>query len=117
MIWIEDKTYLNEEVKLDFTRWKKCAFLKCKIIIKYGEFDLVDCKFNDCKFIVDGVAGTIIKFFRDAYPTIPVGEDVKDPVWLFKALNWLNEKNPEGVKDWVYDVLLKVEGIEKEVST
>lgn len=72
MIWVEGQTIENQEIKLDFTRWKKCVFNKCNIIVKYGEFDIVDCGFNDCKITFDGNALVIMKFAKLFVPQLPV---------------------------------------------
>ena len=109
MLWVENEIFENESVKLDFNRWRGCTFNNCEIVVEHGVFDLVGCTFNGCKFTATGHAIAILKIFKVAYPTIPVGEDAKNPVWVFNALNWINKANPESVKKWVYEELLKKE--------
>lgn len=110
MLWTEDKTFLNEVVKLDFTRWKNCTFIGCTLILKYGETDLLGCKFDKCTLILAGPAIPIMKISSVFYPTIPIGKNAsKDQKWTEKALNWINKKNPETVKKWVYETIIEAE--------
>jgi len=74
MIWVDSKVFQNEDVKIDFTRWKNCTFRNCNIIVKYGEYDLVDCKFDGCRLTLEGNAIAIIKVCKLFYPEIPVIE-------------------------------------------
>ena len=74
MIWVEGVTFRNQNVKLDFTRWKKCTFSKCNIIVKHGEFDVIDCDFDNCKLTLDGNAITILKICKLFFPEIPIIE-------------------------------------------
>ncbi len=61
MLWIEEELFENQDVKLDFSRWKKCTFKNCNIIVKYGEFDLVGCHFDNCKLTLEGNAIAIME--------------------------------------------------------
>jgi hypothetical protein len=72
MIWVEAEVFENQDIKLDFTRWKSCTFKHCNIIVKYGEFDLVDCHFDDCRLSLDGNAVTILKICKLFFPEIPI---------------------------------------------
>lgn len=61
MLWVEGELFQNQDVKLDFTRWKNCTFKNCNIIVKYGEFDLVGCHFDKCKLTLEGNAITVME--------------------------------------------------------
>jgi len=74
MIWVESELYENQDIKLDFTRWKECTFKGCNIIVKHGEFDLVNCHFENCKLTLDGNAIAIIKVCKLFFPQIPLIE-------------------------------------------
>jgi hypothetical protein len=74
MIWVEGETFENQDIKLDFTRWRKCIFKGCNILVKSGEFDLVDCSFENCKLTLLGNAIAIIKVCKIFFPEIPVIE-------------------------------------------
>ncbi len=74
MIWVEAEVFTNQDIKLDFTRWKECTFKNCNIIVKYGEFDLVGCNFDKCKLTLDGNAVSILKVCKMFFPQIPVIE-------------------------------------------
>lgn len=77
MIWVESELFENQDVKLDFTRWRNCTFKKCVIIIAHGEFDLVGCNFDDCRLSVVGNAATVIQVAKMFFPEIPVIETSK----------------------------------------
>jgi hypothetical protein len=74
MIWVEGETFENQDIKLDFTRWKNCTFRGCTIIVKDGEFDLVDCRFENCRLSLIGNAVAIIKVCKLFFPEIPTIE-------------------------------------------
>lgn len=74
MIWVEGETFENQDIKIDFTRWKNCTFRECTIVVKYGDFDLVDCHFDKCKLSLIGNAIAIIKICKLFFPEIPVIE-------------------------------------------
>ena len=74
MIWVENELFQNQDVKLDFTRWKECTFKNCNIIIKHGEFDLVGCHFDTCKLSLQGNAITILQVCKMFFPQIPLIE-------------------------------------------
>ena len=72
MIWVEAEVFVNQDVKLDFTRWKNCTFKNCNIIVKYGEFDPVECNFENCRLSLEGNASTVLKVCKLFFPQIPV---------------------------------------------
>lgn len=74
MIWIENQEFENQDIKLDFSRWRKCTFKKCNILVKHGEFDVVDCKFHDCKLTMYGNAVAVMQIAKLFYPNIPLIE-------------------------------------------
>jgi hypothetical protein len=61
MLWVDGELLENQDVKLDFTRWKNCTFRNCNIIVKYGEFDLVGCHFDKCRLTLDGNAIAVME--------------------------------------------------------
>jgi hypothetical protein len=76
MMWVENQTFRGEDIKLDFTRWRKCDFMESNIIVKYGEYDLVDCDFTRCKLTLAGNAISIMRICKLFFPQIPIiGED------------------------------------------
>ena len=107
MMWVENQTFTDQSVKLDFNRWRGCTFEHCEIVVEYGVYDLEFCNFQNCKFTAAGRAEAIMKLFKMAFPIIPFKEDTKNPFWVVMALNWINKANPDVVKGWVYEVLLK----------
>lgn len=59
MEWVDGELLENQDVKLDFTRWRNCTFKNCNIIVKYGEFDLVGCHFDKCRLSLGENASVI----------------------------------------------------------
>lgn len=72
MLWVESELFENQDIKLDFTRWKNCTFKNCNIIIKHGEYDLVNCGFDSCKLMLEGNAISILKVCKLFFPQIPL---------------------------------------------
>jgi len=69
-----DKVFIGESIRLDYSRWENCVFKDCEIITLTGDFDLVNCDFQNCKLTLEGNAQTIAKlmhlFFPDKIPLI-----------------------------------------------
>jgi hypothetical protein len=61
MLWVDSKVFTNEDIMLDFNRWRNCTFRNCNIIVKYGEFDLVSCNFDKCRLTLNGNAVAVMK--------------------------------------------------------
>lgn len=49
---IEEKTFKNETVYLDFNHYLFCEFYNCRIIVEYGISRLIDCHFQECNFVI-----------------------------------------------------------------
>ena len=77
VIWVDGEVFENQDVKLDFTRWKNCTFRNCNIIVKHGEFDLVGCNFDKCRLTLNGNAVAILTIAKLFYPQIPLINDTK----------------------------------------
>jgi len=75
----EDKVFVGQRVRLDYSKWVNCVFKECEIITMIGDFDLIGCDFVDCKLTLKRGALTIAKlvhiFFPDKSPFIfPEGD-------------------------------------------
>lgn len=64
----KEKVFMDESVRLDYSRWVNCVFKGCEIITITGAFDLIDCDFQDCKLTLKGNAQTIAKLMYIFYP-------------------------------------------------
>jgi hypothetical protein len=71
MLWIQGETFENQDIKLDFSQWKKCTFRECNLIVKYGEFDLVECSFQSCRITFVDNAKNILRICKLFYPETP----------------------------------------------
>ena len=76
---VEEKVFVGQSVRLDYSRWVNCVFKECEIIAKTGDFDLIGCDFQNCKLILKGEAKTIARlmylFYPDKIPLIfPEGD-------------------------------------------
>lgn len=59
---VEGKTFKGQEIFLDFTVWRKCNFVDCKIVVEYGIFKIQDDDFVNCAWILPkGTPAGLIK--------------------------------------------------------
>lgn len=75
----EEKVFVGQKVRLDYSRWVSCIFQKCEIVIWTGIFELDGCEFVDCKLILKGEAQNMARlmyvFFPDKIPLVfPEGD-------------------------------------------
>ncbi len=80
----EGKQFKDEDVYIDFSKYNKCTFTKCTIILKYGITSLINCNFDGCGFIspMGSPASAIIqieRMIRDA-----AGKKVKGELEKFR---------------------------------
>ncbi len=68
----EEKVFIGQRVRLDYSRWANCIFKECEIVIWTGMFELNGCEFTDCKLTLKGEAQNIARlmyvFFPDKIP-------------------------------------------------
>jgi len=48
---VEGKSFKNQEVFMDFTIWRKCNFLDCKLVVQYGILQIEKNDFIRCTWI------------------------------------------------------------------
>jgi len=48
---VEGRTFKDQEIFMDFTIWKKCNFVNCKLIVEYGVFKIHNDDFIKCTWI------------------------------------------------------------------
>ena len=74
---VRNQTFKNEDIYLDGHSWFKCKFHNCNIIIERGEFDVVQCEFQDCKLTAKGNAISMLKIVKLFFPQIPLINDTE----------------------------------------
>lgn len=65
---LQDQTFENQDVHLDFTEYQRCTFNHCRILYRgFGPVRLGENTFNGCEFyFVDGARHTM-EFLSDLY--------------------------------------------------
>jgi hypothetical protein len=65
---LQDQTFENQDVHLDFTEYQRCTFNNCKVLYRgFGPVRLGENTFNGCQFyFVDGARHTM-EFLSDLY--------------------------------------------------
>ena len=64
----KSNTYVNMIVDLDGNYFENCTFQNCTIRFSGNDlFSLVGCKFESCKWTLDGPAANTIQFLRLMY--------------------------------------------------
>ena len=53
----------GQTLVLDGSEWRSCQFRQCRIVISRGNFSLVDCTFDSCRFEFGGEAENLLQFF------------------------------------------------------
>lgn len=48
---VEGRTFKGQEVFMDFTVWRKCNFVNCRLIVEYGMFKIQDNDFVGCTWL------------------------------------------------------------------
>ncbi|GAH30846.1 unnamed protein product [marine sediment metagenome] len=82
----EEKVFLGQTVRLDYSRWVNCVFKECEIIAVTGDFELIGCDFQNCKLILEGEAQTVARLMYIFYPDkIPLIFHEGDPGPLAKS--------------------------------
>lgn len=71
---VRDQTYKNEDIYLDLHSWFDCKFHSCNIIIERGDFDVVNCTFENCRLTAKGNAVAILKLIKIFFPELPLME-------------------------------------------
>ncbi len=67
----KNRTFQNEKVDLDGTRFENCEFKNCLVIVENGETRLINCRVDNCKLVLKGNAytvGQIISLFTKGRP-------------------------------------------------
>ena len=71
---VEEKVFVGQRVRLDYSRWVNCVFKECEIEAWTGIFELDGCEFVGCKLILkreaQNVARLMYCFFPDKIPLI-----------------------------------------------
>ena len=69
---VEEKVFVGQSVRLDYSRWINCIFNECEIVIWTGIFEVDGCEFTGCKLILKGEAQNVARlmyvFFPDKIP-------------------------------------------------
>ena len=59
-----NKKFSKERVELDGHSFSRCVFEGCLIILRKGETQIEDCKFNNCRLMLLGPALRIAKILQ-----------------------------------------------------
>lgn len=65
---VEEKVFVGQSVRLDYSRWVNCVFEDCEIIVRTGDFEVTGCEFRNCKLVFRGEAQTIARLMYVFYP-------------------------------------------------
>ena len=65
---IEDRVFLGQRVRLDYTSYRNCVFQNCEIVVNLGDFDLDGCEFTGCSLHLGGFASAVAKIMYMFYP-------------------------------------------------
>jgi len=70
---IEGRTFTDESVSVDFSRYSNCTFVKCTIIVEFGVFSFSKCDFVKCVFEAkqDSPARTVLLFDKMISESVP----------------------------------------------
>ena len=79
---ISNRTFLNEEIRLDFATFENCRFEGCTLI--YGGYGLVSmngCSFDNVKWVFADAARNTLEFIEAIYRGAgPVGQELVEKV-------------------------------------
>jgi hypothetical protein len=65
---IQEHTFENQEVVLDFHEFDHCVFTKCKMkVFGYGPFTLANSEITDCRWEFAGPAASTIQVMTMLY--------------------------------------------------
>jgi hypothetical protein len=65
---IDGLTFQDQEVVLDFHRYKGCTFRRCKVVYHgFGAVGLDHCTFEECTYTFAGPAAQALDFMAKAY--------------------------------------------------
>jgi hypothetical protein len=68
MMRIEDKTFEDQQVRLDGNEYIKCIFKHCEL--QFGAMEpvtMVECSFDQCSWSFTGAAALTVKFMTALY--------------------------------------------------
>lgn len=65
---VEEKVFVGQRVRLDYSRWVNCVFRECEIEAWTGIFELNGCDFTNCKLILKGEAQNVARLMYIFYP-------------------------------------------------
>ena len=65
---VEEKVFVGQRVRLDYSRWVNCVFSGCDIVAWTGIFELDGCEFTNCKLILKEEALIVAKLMYIFYP-------------------------------------------------
>lgn len=82
---VEEKAFIDQRIRLDYSRWVNCVFKGCEIVAITGDFELIGCDFQNCKLILEGEAQNVARLMYIFYPDkIPLIFPEGDPGPLAK---------------------------------
>lgn len=65
---IHEHEFLNQTVHMDFHDFDHCTFKNCQLIIHgFGQFQLINCEFDNCRFQMADAAATTLSVMRAMY--------------------------------------------------
>ena len=71
---ITGRTYKNERVEIDGTKFVRCKFENCEMVYSAtGAFDVYDCDIGVCTWVFEGGANLTMQFLTYMYALSPQG--------------------------------------------
>ena len=65
---VEDRVFLGQRVRLDYTSYRNCVFQDCEIVVTLGDFDADGNEFKNCTLHLGGYAMQVAKIMYVFYP-------------------------------------------------
>ena len=65
---VEDKVFISQRVRLDYTCYTNCVFQLCEIVVNVGDFELKGCEFDGCSLHLGGTAVGVAQIMHLFYP-------------------------------------------------
>ena len=65
---IENQTFSNLRIHLDFKRFRNCKFIDCELVFHgFGSVELVNNAFNSCVWLFEDASSTTMGLLKDLY--------------------------------------------------
>jgi hypothetical protein len=88
--------FRDERIYLDSDSFRNCTFINCEIVYTGGSIDAHDCRFEGCRWSVEGAAANTLAFLELMYMQDGFKELVDITLDRIKGnINWDALNEPE----------------------